>query len=143
MIITVCIIIMFCNYSSAFFRSCFLVFLGFAFSQHKTNLCVNCRHFSNPLWLSNPLCNSDEFGRCMLYPKKEEISSNYLVTGKPPTKEGVDNYYYCTTARTSVDMCGPKGKDFEQVCKPRRLRDRVSMMVQEFAEKKTNETGIK
>lgn len=106
------------NHCFAFFQSCFLVFLSFTLSRQisKTNICVNCKHFSNPSW------NSAEFGHCMFYPKEEQIPSHYLVTGKPMKEDNDNKYYYCLTARTSDDMCGLEGKYFEKACKPRRFR---------------------
>ena len=65
-------------------------------------LCINCKHFTKDFFTSNT------FGKCKLFPR-EKNSNYYLVDGKSTPE--TDNYY-CSTARTSDDMCGTKGLFF-------------------------------
>jgi hypothetical protein len=69
----------------------------------KTKICINCKHFVSS-------DNDNKFGKCSLFPRSEnEIDA--LVTGihKP------DDYYYCSTARQSIRMCGIEGKFYNPV----------------------------
>lgn len=78
----------------------------------QTKLCINCKFFTKDWFFT-----SNEYGLCQKYPKKSDITAEYLVTGelKPP----VNDFYYCSTARGSSDMCGPVGKDFKKKYKRR------------------------
>ena len=51
-----------------------------------------------------------KYGKCTKFPKENE-NFYYLVNGKAETK--FQDYYYCETARSVDDMCGPAGKLFE------------------------------
>jgi hypothetical protein len=69
----------------------------------KTKICINCKHFVSS-------DNNNEYAKCSLFPRSEnEIDA--LVTGihKP------DDYYYCSTARNSMNMCGLEGKFYKRV----------------------------
>jgi hypothetical protein len=76
----------------------------FAFIGEPQKLCIHCKHFTKDF------CNSNAFGKCKSFPKETD-SNYYLVDGK--TKPGTD-YYYCSTARGSDDMCGKEGYFFQK-----------------------------
>jgi hypothetical protein len=64
--------------------------------------CVNCKHIIKG--------DGDTlYSKCMKFPT-EFIDKNYMVTGV----KSYDEYYYCTTARISSDMCGGKAKYYEE-----------------------------
>ena len=68
----------------------------------KPKLCVNCKYFIT----DNA---TGKYGRCSLFPKKEnEINS--LVNGIYEYNE----VNYCSTARTSENMCGLEGKMYKK-----------------------------
>jgi hypothetical protein len=50
-----------------------------------------------------------KYGKCSLFTKTER-NVNYLVTGIDDTS--LDDYYYCSTARTCDTMCGEEGKEY-------------------------------
>jgi len=64
---------------------------------------VNCKYFIKP---SGVLDN--KYGTCLKYPRTEDNSSDYLVTGIKNEKQ----YWYCSTARKHDTMCGPDGKNY-------------------------------
>lgn len=66
-------------------------------------ICANCKFFKKDIITGNT------FGKCLLFPKTEEKIIEYLVTG---IQKNVD-YYYCSTARNSDNMCGKKGIKYE------------------------------
>ena len=66
----------------------------------QPKLCINCKHFI-------PDHNS-KYGRCLLFPTKEQ-AVNFLVNGLIDK----DEYYFCSTSRSSSDMCGIEGKMYE------------------------------
>lgn len=51
-----------------------------------------------------------KYGKCTNFPKENE-NFYYLVNGKAETN--FQDYYYCSTARSVDDMCGPAGKLFK------------------------------
>lgn len=66
-------------------------------------LCVNCKFFKGE-WFR------DEFGKCLLFPKVNDVDY-FLVNGvKPSTK--ID-YQYCSVIRNYDQTCGKEGKLFE------------------------------
>jgi hypothetical protein len=67
----------------------------------QPKLCINCKHFI-------PDCNTGKYGRCLLFPTKEH-AVNFLVNGVIDK----DEYYFCSTSRSSSDMCGIEGKMYE------------------------------
>ena len=71
----------------------------------QPKLCIHCKHFTKTFM------NRNEFGKCLLFPRKIE-DDDYYVTGKI-TKIKPD-YYYCTTARTQTNMCDKQGKFYEK-----------------------------
>jgi hypothetical protein len=79
---------------------CYLLLSIFLFSVTTTNsyntkpkLCINCKYF-----VSSIITNTEEFGKCSLFPLH---NNNFLVTGQK-----IEDYYYCSTARTWENMCG-------------------------------------
>jgi hypothetical protein len=52
-------------------------------------------------------CVDTKYGKCSLFPTKER-GYKFLVDGKEDPTE----YYYCSTARSSDDMCGVEGKKY-------------------------------
>jgi len=76
----------------------------YAFQGEPLKICKNCKHFTKEFF------NSNTFGKCKLFPIETD-SNSYLVDGK--TKPGTD-YYYCSTARGSDDMCGQEGFFFQK-----------------------------
>ena len=76
----------------------------FAFQGDPQKLCINCKHFTKDFF------NSNQFGKCKSF-SKETNSNVYLVDGK--SNKHAD-FYYCSTARTSDDMCGTEGYFFEK-----------------------------
>jgi hypothetical protein len=74
-------------------------------SLDTPKLCIHCKHFTKTF------LDKNEFGKCVLFPKKIE-DSNYFVTGK--IEKYKPSYYYCSSARSSTTMCGPKGSFYEQ-----------------------------
>jgi hypothetical protein len=73
----------------------------------QTKFCTNCKYF-----MKDGFFASNTFGRCQKYSKTNDMTSEYLVTGQ--YRKPISNYYYCSTVRSSNDMCGPSGKDFEK-----------------------------
>ena len=70
--------------------------------QNKPKLCINCRHFI-------PGNNGDDkYGKCSLFPKIEGLT-NFLVTGI-----NEEEYYYCTTARSTDDLCTKEGNYYKK-----------------------------
>jgi hypothetical protein len=51
--------------------------------------------------------DNNKYGRCSLFIKQ---NADYLVAGIE--EKSYDNYYYCSTARGSEDMCGEEGKEY-------------------------------
>ena len=75
-----------------------------SFKIGKQHLCINCKHFKKDF------LSDDKFGKCSLF-KKEITNYDYLVDGY---SKQIKDYYYCSTARQSEDMCGKKGILFEK-----------------------------
>ena len=75
----------------------------------QPKFCVNCKYFM-------PSGTGNEYGKCIMFPMFPTGTSNpkFLVTGNPVT---IDNYYYCSTARSSSDLCGELAKKYKKVRK--------------------------
>ena len=86
---------------SIFVIICSIILPVFSFNEITTKLCVNCKFFTNSF------TNSKIYGKCSLFPKSE-MDIEYYVTGN---KKKVD-FFYCSTARGSDDMCGKEGKKY-------------------------------
>ena len=67
--------------------------------------CVDCKYFKKD-FITDP-----KFGKCMMFPKKDEPSTYYHVTGIKE-KPKVD-YSYCAVARDIDSMCGMQATKFE------------------------------
>ena len=71
-----------------------------------TKFCINCKYFiSNKALLDKPT-----YGKCLVYPKRDEITETFLITGQKEAQ----NYHFCSTARMSFNMCGQQGKNFKE-----------------------------
>jgi len=69
-----------------------------------TPLCVNCKFFKKDFFTES------KFGKCTKFP--EQFTLDYtLVDGISVKKK--QEYYYCSTARTSDGMCGKEGKFYQ------------------------------
>ena len=79
---------------------CCIIIPIFSFKEIKPKFCFNCKYF---------ISDGDDgaFGKCSLFPKKEE-SSYFLVNGIVEDK--AVEYHYCATARELDDKCGKEGK---------------------------------
>jgi hypothetical protein len=87
----------------------FIIFLFLTFflktvsiKTAKPKLCINCKHFI-------PDDDSGEFSRCSFFPHVHR-KINYLVNGINKIDKG--DFYYCSTARSSDNMCGIEGKSY-------------------------------
>jgi hypothetical protein len=76
-------------------------------SCYSTKFCHQCKHFKRHPGL---LFFDRRFGFCSMSPKVDE-NRYYLVTGKI---QNVEEYYFCSTARSIESLCGPIGKKFEK-----------------------------
>jgi hypothetical protein len=73
--------------------------------QPTEKICINCKFFSNSFF------NANKFGKCLLFPYKED-NTDYLVIGI--NKNEKPQYHYCSTARKFHYMCGEEGKKYEK-----------------------------
>ena len=79
-------------------------------AKTQPKFCVDCKHFM-------PSSDSStEYGKCSMFPMFPTGTSNpkFLVTGNPGIAE---SYYFCTTARTSSDLCGQSAKKYKKIRK--------------------------
>jgi hypothetical protein len=67
----------------------------------KPKLCINCKHCI-------PSHTNLEYSKCALFPSKM-AKINFLVNGIYE-----NDYYYCSTARESNNMCGEEGKMYKK-----------------------------
>jgi hypothetical protein len=81
-----------------------IIFSTFSLKNIKPKLCINCKHFISNFY-------DDKYGKCALFPKIETDIS-YLVNGINEIKN--DEFYYCTTVRSSENKCGKEGKLFKK-----------------------------
>lgn len=82
----------------------FYLLFFFSFINAQEKFCVNCRHYKGDFW-------GGKFGKCAMFPEKDDNQADYLVTGRPHSM-----YYYCSTARKYDNMCGPGGKYYDKKC---------------------------
>ena len=68
----------------------------------KTKLCINCKYFI-------PDNDSGKYSKCFLCPTIQG-KANFLVSGTI----NIDDYYYCTTARSGNAICGEEGKFYKK-----------------------------
>ena len=68
--------------------------------QIKPKLCIHCKFFI-------PDTDSDKFSKCSLF-QKQEGKVLFLINGIYQNEE----FYFCSTARSSDNMCGEEGKCF-------------------------------
>jgi len=72
----------------------------------KPKLCINCQFFTKGFFTDN------NFGRCLMFPKEEELDDNFLVTGIKGKKN--IEYTYCSIARNVDSKCGKEGRFYEK-----------------------------
>ena len=95
--------------------------LFFLDSLKPDKTCAKCIYF---LKTHDNLEVDNSYGKCLLFPKvdpleyhkrKKKELVDLLVTGNYPKKESDDSdYYYCSIARNSENMCGFEGKKFKK-----------------------------
>jgi len=71
--------------------------------EMKPKLCVKCKYFITDN-------DTDRFGKCSLFPKKENDIYN-LVNGIH--KDNIE-YHYCAVSRSIEDLCGKEGKMYKK-----------------------------
>ena len=87
-----------------FYIGVFFVMFGLCSALKPQKLCVNCQYF----FIGK---NTDvKFGTCFLCPKEEDNLKNFLVTGTTV----YDEYSFCSTARSNVNMCGKDGQKYRK-----------------------------
>ena len=67
----------------------------------KPKICINCKYFL-------PDNDNGKYGKCSLFPKKDN-NLNFLVNGIKN-----EDYYYCSIARDTYDMCREEGKYYKR-----------------------------
>jgi len=73
-------------------------------SSVKPKFCINCKYFI-------PDTNSNNvFAKCSQFPQE---NTNYLIDGKIT----LDEYRYCSTARSYENLCGQEGKKYKPLPK--------------------------
>ena len=87
-----------------FYIGVFFLMFGVCSALKPHKLCVNCQYF----FIGK---NTDvKFGTCFLFPKEEDNLKNFLVTGT----NVYDEYTFCSTARSNLNMCGKEGKNYRK-----------------------------
>jgi hypothetical protein len=78
----------------------------------KPKFCINCKYF-----ITDNITN--KFGRCSLFPKKENNDIYTLVNGI----HGETNieYNYCSVSRELEHMCGKEGKMYKKKYTKKRI----------------------
>jgi hypothetical protein len=69
----------------------------------KPKLCINCKYF-----IPNNDIGTSEFAKCSFF-KTKKGKLNYLINGI-----NKEDYYYCSIARDTNDMCGEEGKYYKK-----------------------------
>ena len=75
----------------------------------KTKFCVNCKHFI-------PHEHNNEFGKCSSFVYE---NSKFLVDGIVRDNE----YYTCSTARSSINLCGKEGTKYRKKYTKRNVKE--------------------
>jgi hypothetical protein len=75
--------------------------LFFTVTCTKPKLCINCKYYIN----MSDLKSNIFYGKCLLSPKNNNNDIKFLVSG-----ERIIEYNYCSTSRSSENMCGKEGK---------------------------------
>jgi hypothetical protein len=94
--------------------------------------CVNCKFFiqkpSSPFHFNVEKNGNTDYGKCNLFKKPYKIyknknnnsnnsnNSNNTITNYIIGEECMDetDYFYCTTARSFTNMCGPEGQFYKE-----------------------------
>ena len=76
--------------------------LSLSVKVSKPKLCIDCKHFV-------PDRTNNKYAKCSSFPRKD-INPSFLVNGIIDK----DEYYYCSSSRTSSDLCGIEGKMYEK-----------------------------
>lgn len=87
-------------------KSIFVIFLSLIFpivsvKEARQKICINCKYFITDN-------NNGVYGKCSLFPS-EQAKIRFLVNGI-----NEENYYYCSTVRSSDNMCGEEGKYYKK-----------------------------
>jgi hypothetical protein len=69
--------------------------------QIKPKLCIDCKYFISDN-------NTGKYGKCSFFPT-DKSRIHLLVNGVEE-----QDCYYCSTSRTSSDMCGKEGKHYKK-----------------------------
>jgi hypothetical protein len=89
-----------------FFTLFSLLFLPIlSLKDFKPKLCINCKYF-----IKDEL--DSKFGKCLMFPKKEEKNVYTLVNGVHINKN--KGYHYCSTVRNINTLCGEEGKMYKK-----------------------------
>ena len=75
-----------------------------------SKLCIDCKYC-----VVN--ANNPQYSKCSLFPR-DESRINYLVSGK---LESID-YMYCSTARSTNNMCGTEGLLYKKKVEENEIR---------------------
>ena len=84
--------------------SLFLLQISATHIPQKIKLCINCKYYKKNIF------SNSEYGKCKLFVKENE-DNYFLVNGI--TNNNKENYY-CSTARSSNNMCGKDGTFYEK-----------------------------
>jgi hypothetical protein len=89
-----------------FFTLFSLLFLPIlSLKEFKPKLCIHCKYF-----IKDEL--DSKFGKCLMFPEKEEKNIFRLVNGLHIDKN--KEYHYCSTVRNIDTMCGQEGKMYKK-----------------------------
>ena len=81
-----------------------ILFLSIVSAFALDKLCMNCKHFKKDIFTPSKYAQCKKF---LIIDK----NVNYLIDGK--RKEETKNMYYCSTARSFVNLCGEEGTGYE------------------------------
>lgn len=80
---------------------CSIILPIISLKQIKPKLCINCKYFITDN-------NTGKYGKCSLFPT-DQGRIRVLVNGI-----NEQDCYYCSTSRSSSDMCGKEGKYYKK-----------------------------
>jgi hypothetical protein len=78
---------------------CSIILPNISLKHIKPKICINCKYFL-------PDNDDGKYGKCSLFPKNNPI---FLVNGIQN-----EEYYYCSTSRDTISMCGEEGKYYKK-----------------------------
>lgn len=83
---------------------CSIFLSTYSLQQTKPKLCINCKFFITDN-------ERNEYGKCSLFPKKQNDNINFLVNGI--NKDTPIDYYYASTIR-NFESCGKEGRLYKR-----------------------------